>query len=271
LVLEPYILVCLNPRFNSQHQLTPTPLRIYQLLRAVSAVLIASSRPTFLRAQNHALQILSLEHLLGIDVELALQRHVLTHWPALVPYLANIYYSHICVGIAFIIYTYTFLPGPLFRRIRRTIAVDNALALVVVTLWRCAPPRLLPPEHGFVDVLHGGVGGKAAGAASVWTHNRFQLTIAAMPSLHFGTSLFLAVCMCRFSPHRWLRVLAPLWPAAMLFTIVSTGNHFVMDAMVGAVIPLLGWRFNQMVLIFEPMQDYIFAPFKRARSPGLRL
>ncbi|KAI9163107.1 hypothetical protein HJFPF1_04705 [Paramyrothecium foliicola] len=244
---------------------------VYQLLRALSAVLIAGNKAVFLRAQNHALQILRAEQVLGIAIELPLQRYVLSRLTWLVPYLANVYYSHICVGICFIIYTYTYLPPSLFRRIRRTIAVDNAIALVIVTLWRCSPPRLLPAEHGFVDVLHGG--GKSVGAASVWTHNRFQLTIAAMPSLHFGTALFLAVCLCRFSPHRWLRMVAPLWPAAMLFTILSTGNHFITDALVGSMVPLIGWRYNHVVLVFKPIEDWLFAPFRRtskhARLPSI--
>jgi hypothetical protein len=236
---------------------------IYQLLRACSAVMIADNKAVFQRAQDHAISIFNLERALGFDFELPLQRYVLSEMPNFVPYLANIYYSHICVGICFIIYTYTFLPRATFCRIRRTIALDNAIALIIVTLWRCAPPRMLPEEYGFIDVLHGGLGGKSAGAASVWTHNRFQLTIAAMPSLHFGTSLFLGVCMVRFSPHRPLRLLAPLWPAAMFFTIVTTANHFITDAIIGAMIPLISWRYNNIVLTLKPIEDWIFAPFMR--------
>jgi hypothetical protein len=175
--------------------------------------------------------------------------------PWLMPLLANIYYSHISLGICFLVYIYTFLPPSTFQRIRRTIATDNAIAFVIVTLWRCSPPRLLPQEYGFVDVLHG----KSANGGA-WNNNRFQLTIAAMPSLHFGTALFFCVCMVRFSPHKFLRILAPLWPTAMLITIVATANHFLMDAMIGAMVPFLGWRINQVVLVLKPIQDWVFAP-----------
>lgn len=174
------------------------------------------------------------------------------------PILGKIYYSHISVGVCFIVYTYTYLPPSLFQRIRRTIAIDNYLALIVVTLWRCYPPRLLPEEYGFVDVLH-----KDTGGGNAWTNNRFQLTIAAMPSLHFGTALFFAVCLCRFSPHRAVRALAPLWPAAMLVTIVATANHFLMDAIVGAFVPLLGWRINELMLLLYPIQNWYFRPLTR--------
>lgn len=170
--------------------------------------------------------------------------------------LAQVYYSHISLGIVFIIYIYTVLPPPTFQRIRRTIAVDNAIAFIIITLWRCMPPRMLPEEYGFVDVLHGGAKG-----GSAWTHNKFQLTIAAMPSLHFGTAAFIAWTLTRFSPHRWLRVVAPLWPTMMLLTILATANHFILDAMVGSLVPVLGWRFNRSVLVLMPIQDFVLGLF----------
>ncbi|RGP70066.1 integral membrane [Fusarium longipes] len=228
---------------------------IYQGLRAVSARAIAGNEAIFNRARDHALQILSLESFLGIDIEQRFQSYVMYQQPWLMPFLAKVYYSHISVGILFLIYIYTYLPPTTFQRIRRTIAVDNAIAFVIVTLWRCSPPRLLPPEYGFVDVLH-----SKAGGSNVWNNNRFQLTIAAMPSLHFGTSLFFAVCMCRFSPHRFMRLVAPLWPAVMIITIVATANHFLADAFIGALVPLLGWRINGVILLLKPIQDVVFAP-----------
>ncbi|KAH6896600.1 PAP2 superfamily-domain-containing protein [Thelonectria olida] len=228
---------------------------IYQGLRAVSARAIAGNEAVFNKARDHAISILSVEGALGIDIERRFQSYIMNDQPWLMPLLANIYYSHISLGICFLVYIYTFLPPSTFQRIRRTIAADNAIAFVIVTFWRCSPPRLLPQEYGFVDVLHG----KTANGGA-WNNNRFQLTIAAMPSLHFGTALFFCVCMVRFSPHKVMRILAPLWPAAMLITIVATANHFLMDAMIGAMVPFLGWRINQVVLILKPLQDWVFAP-----------
>ncbi|KAK8173821.1 integral membrane protein [Phyllosticta citrichinensis] len=234
----------------------------YQLARALTATLIRHNTAVFSTARRHALSVLSLEQRLGFSVELPLQRLVLGHTPSLMDLFAAIYYSHIIVGIAFLVYFYTYLPTYIFRRIRRTIATNNLIAFCILTVYRCAPPRLLPPEYGFVDVLHGGSqhsdAGSSSTSGSAWTHNRFQLTIAAMPSLHFGTALFLCVCLSRFSPHRVLRILAPLWPAAMLITILATANHFVLDALVGAAVPVLGWRLNRLWLVLEPLEDWAF-------------
>ncbi|KAF2089043.1 integral membrane protein [Saccharata proteae CBS 121410] len=226
----------------------------YQLARALSATLIRNNESIFAASRSHSLSILSLEHTLRIDIERGVQQYILSNMPWLMPILAKVYYSHIVVGVVFIVYTYTCLPLPLFQTIRRTMAVDNVLAFIVLTAWRCMPPRLLPKEYGYVDILHGG----SVGGESAWTNNRFQLTIAAMPSLHFGNAAFLAVCLCRFSPHRVVRYLAWLWPIAMLLTIVATANHFLMDAVVGALIPVIGWRLNKCMLWLRPIEEWGF-------------
>ncbi|ORY10682.1 PAP2 superfamily-domain-containing protein [Clohesyomyces aquaticus] len=224
--------------------------QVYQLARAYSARLIHHSTYAQELAKDHAWFILRFERRLGFAIELPLQRFVLSRVPWLVPILATVYYSHIVLGVAFIVYTYTYYPQRLFTRIRRTIAMNNLIAFIVLTLWRCTPPRLMPAELGFVDVLHPHSPILVTNPASAetgsfsWSHNKFQLSIAAMPSLHFGTSLFISLCLARFSPHRLVRVLAPLWPTVMMLTILVTANHWILDAVVGALVPFLGWRWN---------------------------
>jgi len=167
--------------------------------------------------------------------------------------LAKIYYSHIVLGVVFLVYCYTFLPRWRYHNIRRTIAMENVIAFVIITVWRCMPPRLLPEEYGFIDVLHSGNNG-----GSAWTQNKFQLTIAAMPSLHFGNSLFVAFCLCKFSPHLILRLIAPLWPISMLLTIVATANHFLLDAFIGACVLAAARRWNRVILVLLPIEDFLF-------------
>ncbi|EKG21280.1 integral membrane protein [Macrophomina phaseolina MS6] len=227
---------------------------VYQLARALTATIIRGNEAIFARAQAHAISILSFETRLHIAIELPIQKYILNHQPWLMTIFAKIYYSHIFVGVVFLVYIYTYLPTATFRKIRRTIAANNAIAFIVLSIYRCMPPRMLPPEYGFVDVLHSSV----TNPGSAWTHNRFQLTIAAMPSLHFGTSLFLAVCLLRFSPHRMLRVVALLWPLAMLLTILATANHFVCDALVGSMVPVVGWRVNRWICVLEPLEQWGF-------------
>jgi hypothetical protein len=114
------------------------------------------------------------------------------------------------------------------------------------------PPRLLPSDYGFIDVLHG------ENSGSAWTRNKFQLTIAAMPSLHFGNSAFLAFCLVVYSPHGFLRVVAPLWPVVMGVTVVATANHFVLDMVVGVVVIASAYYLNRVLLVLLPVERVLF-------------
>ncbi|KAH8819377.1 integral membrane protein [Xylogone sp. PMI_703] len=228
----------------------------YQLLRAFSAKQLRGHEAPVSIARQHAMSILNMEYTLGIAIERPLQQYVLNNIPWLISILGKIYHSHILVGVCFIVYTYTFIPPRTHERIRRTIAIDNFIAFAILSMWRCMPPRLLPEEYNFVDILH-----KNRQQGSIWSNNRFQLTIAAMPSLHFGTAFFFAFCLCRYSPHRWLRVLAPLWPIAMFVTIIATAHHFVLDAVVGAMVSMLGWKINRIWLALEPVEIWILSLF----------
>ncbi|KAF3395711.1 hypothetical protein F1880_007310 [Penicillium rolfsii] len=225
---------------------------VYQGARAVSARVIANDDSIFQNAKTHAIQILSFEHHLHIDIELFVQRFILTKAPRLMDVLAVIYYSHIVVGVALYVYFYTCLPRKKYQAIRRSLALMNIIAFAILSLWRCMPPRLLPDDFGFVDVLHRGNSGSA------WTQNKFQLTIAAMPSLHFGSSVFFAVCMIVFSPHALLRVLAPVWPVMMGWTVIATANHFVLDMIVGVVVVGSASYLNRATLVFLRVERGLF-------------
>lgn len=187
-----------------------------------------------------------------MDIELSVQRLVLDRYPSLMDILAKIYYSHIVLGVAFLVYCYTFLPRGRYQSIRRTLALENAIAFTIISLWRCMPPRLLPEEYGFIDVLHHGHTGSA------WTQNKFQLTIAAMPSLHFGNSVLIAFCLLRYSPHLFLRIIAVLWPIMMGLTVVATANHFILDGIVGTAVIATAFYFNRAMLVLLPIERGLF-------------
>lgn len=183
----------------------------------------------------------------------------------------------------------------LYEARRRTMAVCNLLAFVVFTLWPCMPPRLLSdPEYqgpdaataqsyGFIDTVHG-----ADGASSVWTQNKFCNQYAAMPSLHFGYSLLVGVTVMTIplapSHRRSRSVQLPLfnqshpelaprirlpsarrmacvglgmaYPLTILIAIIATANHFVLDAIAGAVVCFVGWNGNEILLNLLPLEDY---------------
>jgi hypothetical protein len=123
-----------------------------------------------------------------------------------------------------------------------------------------------------------------------------------MPSLHFGYSLMigLTIMMIPLPPqHRRSKSiilplfnrqhpgLAPkihlpsgrrmlclligfLYPFAILVAIVSTANHFILDAVAGACVCGLGWWGNQILLNLLPLEDY-FLWLVRIHKPERRV
>lgn len=86
-----------------------------------------------------------------------------------------------------------------------------------------------------------------------------------MPSLHFGYSLLigLTVATLPLSGPRaswWKRMgivlLGMSYPALILTAIVATANHFVLDAVAGAVVCGLAWHCNGVLLNLCVVEDY---------------
>jgi membrane-associated phospholipid phosphatase len=62
---------------------------------------------------------------------------------------------------------------------------------------------------------------------------------AAMPSLHVGWSVLVAVAVFRATSRTWLRAVAVAHPALMALAVTATGNHYLVDSLAGALVALL--------------------------------
>ena len=65
--------------------------------------------------------------------------------------------------------------------------------------------------------------------------------VAAMPSLHAGMALFVALWFTRNSA-RWLQVASLAFPAIMALTLVYFGEHYVIDCVAGWAVVLIAWK-----------------------------
>jgi hypothetical protein len=63
-----------------------------------------------------------------------------------------------------------------------------------------------------------------------------------MPSIHIAYAVVTATGIAETSGSAFVRALAPAYPPAVAFVIFATGNHYVLDAIAGAVLGLLGLR-----------------------------
>jgi hypothetical protein len=189
----------------------------------------------------NAWHVWDVERFLHLPDEETLQDWVL-QWPDLLK-AANWYYVgvHFPLTLAFLAWGWLKRPPAEYRWARRLIITLTAFALVLHVAMPLAPPRMLS-SLGFLDTM--AVFGPSAydgGAATV--ANQF----AAMPSLHVGWSLLIALVVVRTARSRW-RWLIVAHPVITTAVVVVTANHYWIDAVVAAL--LLG-----LVLLVTPRPD----------------
>ncbi|MBV9282540.1 MAG: phosphatase PAP2 family protein [Chloroflexi bacterium] len=126
-----------------------------------------------------------------------------------------------------------------FRMARNIALLTVLLALVGYQIYPEAPPRLttgLIYDHHtfrFLDTMQRMIGdGHLSNVPIAYS------AYSAMPSLHMACALIVAAFVFFASRNLVARLLAILYPAVMLFTVVVSANHYLLDA-AGAVVVVL--------------------------------
>ncbi|WP_299530617.1 bifunctional glycosyltransferase 87/phosphatase PAP2 family protein [uncultured Streptomyces sp.] len=193
-------------------------------------------------AEEHGRQIHSLEQWLHIDVE-----HWVNHTVAGIGWLREFfdyYYStfHFIIPLTILGVLYVRRPAD-YRWARSTIGFATVLALVGFWLYPLAPPRLMP-GLGFIDTVHGV---QDFAQPDYGTLTTVTNQYAAMPSLHFGWSLWCGLIILMLAPKAWMKALGLLHPLFTLSAIVATGNHWLLDAAGGALVVSLGFGLTYLL------------------------
>jgi hypothetical protein len=185
----------------------------------------ASASPA--AALDRAAWIWHAERALHAPSEAALQ-HLFLPYPPLIQ-LSNLYYAslHFIVLVGCLVWLFTRHRGQ-YRRVRTSVVLFTGISLLIQFI-PVAPPRLLPGD-GMTDTaiqygqsVYGSVAGFSADQLS------------AMPSVHVGWALLVAVVAVRVSGSRW-RWLALGYPALTTLVVVITANHFWLDGILAAVL-----------------------------------
>ncbi|MGN9757651.1 phosphatase PAP2 family protein [Streptomyces sp. SD31] len=176
-------------------------------------------------AFRNADRVWDLERAVHLPGEGSVQ-NLLLHGDTLI-HLANTYYAtvHFPATAAFLIWLYLRRPAH-YVWTRRVLAAVTAAALVVHLTLPLAPPRMLAVT-GLIDT--GQVYGPSVYGSPETDHLSNQF--AAMPSLHFGWALMVAIGLIVATRSRW-RWLWLLHPLVTLLVIVGTANHYWLDAIV---------------------------------------
>lgn len=216
-------------------------------------------------AGHHAQQIVHTERWLGVFREQAVQQWFLPH--RLLIEASDLFYStvHFVLPVATLVWLFRRFPER-YVRWRNALAWMTALGLIGFITFPLLPPRFLPSNFGFVDTLNavGGIGSFDS-ALMKDAGNLY----AAMPSLHIAWALWCVFALVPVVRRRWIKALLILHPAATLFTIIVTGNHYFLDAAGGVVVFSLG-----VAIANIPRPAFTFAPLasvRRALEPVTRI
>jgi hypothetical protein len=170
------------------------------------------------------------ERFVHLPSETVLQHPFLSH--PLPVQASNLYYDilHFPLLGACLIWLYA-RHRESYPRVRTTIAVFTGASLLI-QLIPVAPPRLLPMT-GMVDTAV-----QYGQSVYSWSGGFDADEFSAMPSVHVGWALIVAVAIITVSRSRW-RWLAAAYPVATLLVVVVTANHFWLDGIAAALLVVL--------------------------------
>lgn len=154
-----------------------------------------------------------------------------------------------------------------FRTFAVLVATLSFLGLITYAVYPAAPPWMASKAHLIAPVtriiptiflsLH------LHSAGSLIEHGyRYANDVAAVPSLHAAFSLLIAVTLWPRGRYRWLRPVVALYPIAMAFSLVFTGEHYFSDI-------ALGWVYTIVALAAGRALMRWWAARRLAAEPAL--
>ncbi len=179
----------------------------------------------------HARDLISLERTLHVFVEPSIQT-----WASgshFVMVLCSWLYvnAQTTVTVSALVYLYV-RHNRNFYFVRNMFMVAMAIALAGYAAFPTAPPRFMP-EWGFIDSVADFTGVHVSHASA--SLNALTNLYAAVPSMHVAFAIIIGWTLARLVRWRVVRVLWILYPFLMAFVIIVTANHFLIDALLGAL------------------------------------
>ncbi|MEV6193503.1 phosphatase PAP2 family protein [Streptomyces sp. NPDC051920] len=200
-------------------------------------------------AIDHGLEILRIEKALHLNAEHPLNRLFTREAWLGVP--ADFGYASLHYLVTPAILIWLFRSRPLRYRAARTwLWTSTFIGLIGFTLLPTCPPRLLSPEHGFVDTMaqyssYGWWGGEASAPRGM---GGMTNQYAAMPSLHVGWALWCGVMLWRHGRTPAAKVAAVVYPLFTTIVVMGTANHYFLDAVAGVAVMGAGLLLTPLVM-----------------------
>ncbi len=189
-------------------------------------------------AVANANRVLRAEHVVGLAPERWLNHAVSTR-----PFLAlpaDYAYATLHYAVTPVVLVWLWRAHPTaYLPARRTLTAATLLGLIGFATVPLAPPRMLP---GFIDTMarYGNDGWWGSAASAPKGLGSFTNQFAAMPSLHVGWAIWCGWMVARLAQRAWVRQLAIAYPVVVVLVVLSTANHYLVDAVAGLVVLLAG-------------------------------
>ncbi len=186
-------------------------------------------------AFSNARKLVAFQDSIGLPSERIFQAPFLYH-PGLVK-AANTFYMGVHFpGTALFLFWSWWRHRPHFPVIRASLITLTVAGLILHLVFPLAPPRKLTSQ-GYVDT--GLLFGPSPYDLSA---SEAANQIAAMPSLHVGWALLVAISVIALSRSRW-RYLIVVHPIVTTMVVVMTANHYWADAIIAALLVIGSWVF----------------------------
>ncbi len=199
----------------------------YVLYQVVRGMVNGNDAPG--RASWNATKIIEFERGLHVFVEPRIQQWALGfHW---LMAFATWFYVNANYAITGGVLLWIYLRrNESFYCVRNMFMIAMVLALVGYALFPTAPPRLMP-QSGFTDVVQLYTGVSAERGAPPAFLNLY----AAVPSMHVCFALMTGATMVRLSSNLIARLAWAFYTPFVVFVVITTGNHYFTDCVLGMV------------------------------------
>ncbi|WP_232828050.1 phosphatase PAP2 family protein [Kribbella monticola] len=202
----------------------------------------------------HAHRLIQLQSQLGLPSEASVQRAAL-HVPDLAQ-TANRYYEFVHFPLTALVLLWLMIRrAAQYPKARWALASLTGLALIGHLVFPLAPPRMMP---GWIDT--GALLGQSVYGPDAQSGLANQF--AAMPSLHVGWALMVAVFMIRATRSRW-RWLWIAHPVLTFTVVVVTANHYWSDGLIAITLAV------PLLIVFRPKQFKPNGRVRRDSAPAL--
>jgi hypothetical protein len=208
-------------------------------------------------AFEHTADMIRIERSLGIFREVSLQSAAFS--VQILVHVFNLVYFYGHWPVIIVCGVYLFIKNPrVYTITRNAFLISGAVALLLYAIFPVAPPRFTP---GFADTL-------SMTVPVDYDRSRLVNPYAALPSLHVGWDLLIALGLF-IGVQRWpVRTLAMTLPPTMLVATVVTGNHFFVDGIAGAALAVIAFAISAWLQPHWAAVTRRFFPKRTATEPA---